>query len=85
MMDSQERRFVKNEIVPFEVKAGHSRAKSINMALRSEEFNVHYGVKLTDNNIGYTDGLFTFTYFLTFLLKRFFDSDSIIKLKSSSL
>ena len=60
---------VKNEIVPIEVKRS-SKCPEIN-----------YGIKLTNGNIGFKDNVFTFPYYLTFLLKRFFEETDIIKRK----
>lgn len=33
--------------------------------------DIRYGIKLSKNNIGYEDRIYTFPYFCTFLLKRF--------------
>ncbi len=43
--------------------------------------NLQLGIKLTHNNIGMSDNKITFPYFLTFLLKRFFEQKEIIKWK----
>ena len=43
---------------------------------------VKFGIKLSHNNIGYENKIFTFPYFCTFLLKRFipnFEFDKYIK------
>ena len=44
-----------------------------------ETNDMKLGIKLTQNNIGFTDNKITFPYFLTFLLKRFFDETEYIK------
>ena len=69
---------VKNEIVPIEVKRTRGRSTSLNNIIEKNP-NVSYGVKLTDGNIGYSNNIFTFPYFLTFLLKKFFKETNIIK------
>lgn len=67
---------VKNEIIPIEVKKKNGRTKSLNKLL--ENNTVNYGVKLINGNIGYEKNKFTFPYFLTFLLKRFFKETDYI-------
>ena len=69
---------VKNEIVPIEVKRTRGRSTSLNNIIEKNP-NVSYGVKLMDGNIGYSNNIFTFPYFLTFLLKKFFKETNIIK------
>lgn len=68
---------IKNEIVPIEVKRNRGRSKSLNNILENNE-KIKYGIKLTNGNIGFENNKFTFPYYLTFLLKKFFkDSDYI--------
>lgn len=62
---------VKNEIVPIEVKAKKGKAVSLSKLMANGE--IHYAIKLSRNNIGFDGKMFTFPYFLTFLLKRYFD------------
>lgn len=71
---------VKNEIVPIEVKRSRGKSVSLNTAL-SKCPEINYGIKLTNGNIGFKDNVFTFPYYLTFLLKRFFEETDIIKRK----
>ncbi len=68
---------VKNEIIPIEVKSNKGRTVSLNNLLKKGI--VKYGVKLSNNNIGFEDNKFTFPYFLSFLLKRFFKDTNYIK------
>lgn len=68
---------VKNEIVPIEVKAKRGKAVSLNKILENKILN--FGIKLSMNNIGFEKNIFTFPYFLTFLLKRFFKENEIIQ------
>lgn len=62
---------VKNEMVPIEVKANRGRSKSLNAILNTHD-KINFAIKLSHNNIGFDGTKFTFPYFLTFLLKRFF-------------
>ena len=36
---------------------------------------IHHGIKLTGGNIGFSDNVYTFPYFCTFLMKRYLKSD----------
>lgn len=60
------------DLIPIEVKSTNGRAKSLRTLIREEKYeDIHYGIKLTGGNIGYTDKIYTFPYFCTFLLKRY--------------
>ena len=61
----------KNELVPIEVKTRKGRTKSLNNVLQDNKFK--FGIKLTNQNIGYSNKKYTFPYFLTFLLNRFLE------------
>lgn len=69
---------IKNEIIPIEVKRNRGRSKSLNAILVNDE-KIKFGLKLTNGNIGYENEKFTFPYFLTFLLKRFFKDTEYVK------
>lgn len=59
-------------LVPVEVKANRGKAKSIKSMIASDRYpDIRYGIKLSANNIGHENGIYTFPYFCTFLLKRF--------------
>lgn len=59
-------------LIPVEVKAKSGRAKSMKTLIASEHYpDVRYGIKLSKNNIGHEDKIYTFPYFCSFLLKRF--------------
>lgn len=61
----------KNALVPLEVKADNGKAKSLNTLIASDKYeDITYGIKLTHGNIGFTNNVYTFPYFCTFLLKR---------------
>lgn len=60
-------------LIPLEVKAGDHPTVSLNRLIDSDAYpDIQYGIKLADRNIGFNDKFYTFPYFLTFLLKRFF-------------
>ena len=59
-------------LIPVEVKAKSGRAKSMKTLITSDHYpDIRYGIKLSKNNIGHEDRIYTFPYFCTFLLKRF--------------
>ena len=62
----------KDELVPVEVKANRNRSKSLRQLISGDSYgDIHWGIKLADSNIGIEDGIYTFPYFCTFLLKRY--------------
>lgn len=61
-----------NNLIPIEVKADKGRSKSLKTLILSENYpDVAYGFKLSANNVGYSERIYTFPYFCAFLLKRF--------------
>lgn len=61
-----------DSLIPVEVKAGDNSTKSLNNLIDSNQYNdILYGIKLCNKNIGFNGKIYTFPYFLTFLLKRF--------------
>ncbi len=61
-----------NNLIPIEVKADKGRSKSLKTLITSEIYpDVAYGFKLSANNVGYSERIYTFPYFCAFLLKRF--------------
>lgn len=61
-----------NNLIPIEVKADKGRSKSLKTLISSENYpDVAYGFKLSANNVGYNERIYTFPYFCAFLLKRF--------------
>lgn len=61
-----------NNLIPIEVKADKGRSKSLKTLISSENYpDVAYGFKLSANNVGYSERIYTFPYFCAFLLKRF--------------
>ena len=60
-----------NNLIPIEVKAKGGHSKSLRTLISSNEYpDIAYGFKLSANNIGYNEHMYTFPYFCTFLLKR---------------
>ena len=45
--------------------------KNMGLTRKKISVNMQYGFKLSHNNIGYSDKIFTFPYFCAFLLKHF--------------
>lgn len=61
-----------SELIPVEVKAKNGRAKSLRTLIKSDKYaDIHYGIKFTGGNIGYSNNIYTFPYFCAFLLKRY--------------
>lgn len=70
---------VKNEVVPIEVKRSRGRSKSLNSIIEDKKNSVNFGIKFTNGNIGFVDHKFTFPYYLSFLLKKFFKETDYIQ------
>lgn len=61
-----------SELIPVEVKSKNSSSKSLRTLISSDKYSdIHYGIKLTGGNIGYSNNIYTFPYFCAFLLKRY--------------
>ena len=59
-------------LVPVEVKATNNMARSLKTLISSEKYpEIKFGIKVVGGNIGYNDGVYTFPYFCTFLLKDY--------------
>lgn len=59
-------------LVPVEVKAGSSKAKSLRTLITSDHYpDITWGIKLVDGNIGFAHGVLTLPQWSAFLLKRF--------------
>lgn len=66
-----------DSLIPVDVKAKDGKPKSMIYLIESEKYSdIKYGIKLAEKNIGFTNGYYTFPYFLTFLLKRFLKEKS---------
>jgi len=61
-----------NSLVPIEVKSNTGRSKSLRTLITSDRYpDISWGIKLSRGNIGYREGIYTFPYFCTFLLRRY--------------
>ena len=59
-------------LIPIDVKATDGKVKSIKSFIKDKNIkDINFGIKLAEKNIGFENNIFTFPYFLTFLLKRF--------------
>lgn len=59
-------------LIPVEVKSKNGHSKSLRSLISSDKYSdIAYGFKLSSNNIGYSEKIYTFPYFCAFLLKRF--------------
>ena len=59
-------------LIPVEVKAYKGKTKSMKALISSVHYpDISYGFKLSANNIGHENNIYTFPYFCAFLLKRF--------------
>ena len=68
-----------NSLIPIEVKSNDNATASLNNLLKTGKYpDVKYGIKLGYKNIGFNGKFYTFPYFLTFLLKRFLNSNHVI-------
>ncbi|MFR1203098.1 MAG: ATP-binding protein [Blautia sp.] len=67
----------KDELVPVEVKANNNRSRSLRKLISGDSYSdIHWGIKLADSNVGIEDGICTFPYFCTFLLKKYLSGKS---------
>jgi len=65
----------KDFLVPVEVKATNSKAKSLETLIKSDSYpDIKFGIKLCKANIGFNNGIYTFPYFCSFLIKRWLSS-----------
>ena len=61
-----------NELIPVEVKSNDKRSKSLAALIRSENYwDIHYGIKFGDLNIGKAEGILTFPYFCAFRIREY--------------
>ena len=59
-------------LVPVEVKAVKGTAKTLRTLIQSKAYpDIQWGIKFTAGNIGFSDNIYTFPYFCTFLLKDY--------------
>ena len=60
----------KEKLIPVEVKARTGQSQSMKSLINNDRYrDIEWGIKLSVNNIGFTDNLYTLPYFCTFLLR----------------
>lgn len=60
-------------LIPVEVKANDNPTVSLRNLIEKEKYpDVQYGIKLCNKNIGFNGKFYTFPYFCSFMLKRYF-------------
>lgn len=61
-----------NELIPIEVKSNDNNSKSLATLIKSDKYNdIKHGIKLGNFNVGYANGIYTFPYFCSFLIKSY--------------
>jgi predicted AAA+ superfamily ATPase len=61
-----------NSLIPIDVKASDGKLKSVKSLINDEKIDdIKFGIKLAEKNIGFENNIYTFPYFLAFLIKRF--------------
>lgn len=62
----------KSELIPVEVKANSNGSKSLSLLIKNNLYSdIKNGIKLGDFNVGYSNNIYTFPYFCSFMVKRF--------------
>lgn len=63
-----------NNLIPIEVKSNNNRSKSLQTLIKEDKYSeINYGIKLCKSNVGFTNSIYTFPYFCSFLIKRFLE------------
>ena len=61
----------KDYLIPLEVKARTGHSQSLKNLIAKEKYSdIKWGIKLSLNNIGFENSIYTFPYFCTFLLRE---------------
>ncbi len=69
----------KDYLLPVEVKATNGTAKSLRTLIKSNSYpDIKYGIKFTSGNVGYSDNIYIFPYFCSFLLKEYLRKTLIV-------
>ena len=59
-----------HNLIPVEVKARSGRSKSLQTLINNERYHdIQWGIKLSLNNVGYMNNVYTFPYYCSFLLR----------------
>ncbi len=60
----------KDNLIPVEVKSRTGRSQSMRSLINNDNYgDVEWGIKLSSNNIGFENKIYTFPYFCSFLLR----------------
>ena len=60
-----------DNLVPVEVKAGNTKAKSMRVLLDSSHYqDIKWGIKLVKGNVGFSNGVLTIPQWCAFFLRR---------------
>lgn len=66
-----------DHLIPVEVKAVNGRSKSLRTLIDSDRYpDIQYGIKLCKGNVGFSNNIYTFPYFCTFLLRRYLSENN---------
>lgn len=60
-----------SSLVPIEVKSGNNKARSLEKLTNGSVPDIKYGIKLSDQNIGFNGNYYTIPYFMGFMIRRF--------------
>jgi len=61
----------KSNLIPVEVKSRSGRSQSMKSLIKNDRYSdIKWGMKLSLNNVGFENNLYTFPYFCSFLLKE---------------
>ena len=61
-----------NSLIPIDVKAKDGKPNAMIGLINDEKIeDIKYGIKLAEKNIGFKNKVYTFPYFLSFLLKKY--------------
>lgn len=64
----------KEHLIPVEVKARTGRSQSLRTLINSDKYaDIEWGIKLSLNNIGFENNIYTFPYYCAFLLRDWID------------
>lgn len=73
-------------IIPIEVKSNTGNAKSLKELIKSKKFDkIAFGIKFSNNNLGFANNIFTIPYFMIFRLRDFiekFDFEKFLQEKN---
>ena len=61
-----------DHLVPVEVKAVNNKSKSLSTLIKNDRYaDISFGIKLVRGNIGFSNNIYTFPSFCSFLLRRY--------------